>query len=47
MVSTISSGDDGLARAGVGSGTILEALREAQRKTLPDLKSLGLSVTTR
>ncbi|MFI6279895.1 ABC transporter substrate-binding protein [Streptomyces sp. NPDC050988] len=47
MVSTISSGDDGLARAGVGSGTILEALREAQSKTLPDLKSLGLSVTTR
>ncbi|MGP4043693.1 ABC transporter substrate-binding protein [Streptomyces sp. 2A115] len=47
MVSTISSGDDGLARAGAGSGTILEALREAQSKTLPDLKSLGLSVTTR
>nr|WP_238431447.1 sugar ABC transporter substrate-binding protein [Streptomyces cavernae] len=47
MVSTISSGDDGLARAGAGSGTILDALREAQQKTLPDLKSLGLSVTTR
>ncbi|WP_228033888.1 ABC transporter substrate-binding protein [Streptomyces spongiae] len=47
MVSTTSSGDDGLARAGVGSGTIIGALREAQKKTLPDLKSLGLSVTTR
>lgn len=46
MVSTTSSGDDGLARAGAGSGTILDALREAQRRTLPDLKSLGLSVTT-
>ncbi|WP_461059575.1 ABC transporter substrate-binding protein [Streptomyces pseudoechinosporeus] len=46
MVSTISSGDDGLARAGAGSGSILDALREAQSKTLPDLKSLGLSVTT-
>ncbi|MFE9650448.1 ABC transporter substrate-binding protein [Streptomyces sp. NPDC006365] len=47
MVSTISSGDDGLARAGAGSGSILDALREAQRKTMPDLKSLGLSVTER
>ncbi|MFG2029891.1 ABC transporter substrate-binding protein [Streptomyces sp. NPDC048825] len=47
MVSTISSGDDGLARAGAGSGSILEALREAQRRTMPDLKSLGLSVTER
>ncbi|MYU13813.1 extracellular solute-binding protein [Streptomyces sp. SID8361] len=47
MVSTTTSGDDGLARAGAGSGTILEALREAQSRTMPDLKSLGLSVTTR
>ncbi|TMU89555.1 sugar ABC transporter substrate-binding protein [Streptomyces sp. DASNCL29] len=46
MVSTTTSGDDGLARAGVGSGTVLEALREAQSRTMPDLKSLGLSVTT-
>jgi multiple sugar transport system substrate-binding protein len=47
MVSTTTSGDDGLAKAGVGSGDILKALREAQNKTMPDLKSLGLSVTTR
>lgn len=47
MVSTTTSGDDGLAKAGVGSGDILKALREAQSKTMPDLKSLGLSVTTR
>ncbi|MDW6057749.1 hypothetical protein SAZ11_06430 [Streptomyces sp. FXJ1.4098] len=46
MVSTTTSGDDGLAKAGVGSGDILKALREAQNKTMPDLKSLGLSVTT-
>ncbi|MGW3431033.1 ABC transporter substrate-binding protein [Streptomyces melanosporofaciens] len=47
MTSTTSSGDDGLAKAGAGSGDILKALRDAQSRTMPDLKSLGLSVTTR
>lgn len=47
MVSTTTSGDDGLAKAGAGSGGVLEALRDAQSKTMPDLKSLGLSVTER
>jgi multiple sugar transport system substrate-binding protein len=47
MVSTTTSGDDGLAKAGAGSGGVLEALRDAQSRTMPDLKSLGLSVTTR
>ncbi|MET7477306.1 extracellular solute-binding protein [Streptomyces sp. NPDC005648] len=46
MTSTITSVEDGFARAGAGSGTIIGALREGQRRTLPDLKSLGLSVTT-
>ena len=47
MVSTTTSGDDGLAKAGAGSGSVLKALRDAQSRTMPDLKSLGLSVTTR
>ncbi|MGW2521450.1 ABC transporter substrate-binding protein [Streptomyces sp. NPDC001617] len=46
MTSTITSVEDGFAKAGAGSGTIIGALREGQRRTLPDLKSLGLSVTT-
>ncbi|WP_405866108.1 MULTISPECIES: ABC transporter substrate-binding protein [unclassified Streptomyces] len=46
MSSTITSVEDGFAKAGAGSGTIIGALREGQRRTLPDLKSLGLSVTT-
>ena len=46
MTSTITSVEDGFARAGAGSGTIIGALREGQRRTLPDLKSLGLSVST-
>ncbi|MCX5054716.1 MULTISPECIES: ABC transporter substrate-binding protein [unclassified Streptomyces] len=46
MTSTITSVEDGFAKAGAGKGTIIGALREGQRRTLPDLKSLGLSVTT-
>ncbi|MEW2403300.1 sugar ABC transporter substrate-binding protein [Streptomyces sp. NPDC046862] len=46
MTSTITSVEDGFAKAGAGSGTIIGALREGERRTLPDLKSLGLSVTT-
>ncbi|MBA2811110.1 sugar ABC transporter substrate-binding protein [Streptomyces sp. KM273126] len=46
MTSTITSVEDGFAKAGAGRGSIVEALREGERRTLPDLKSLGLSVTT-
>ncbi|MGW0708400.1 ABC transporter substrate-binding protein [Streptomyces sp. NPDC002643] len=46
MTSTITSVEDGFAKAGAGSGTIIGALREGERRTLPDLESLGLSVTT-
>ncbi|GGZ86475.1 ABC transporter substrate-binding protein [Streptomyces bluensis] len=46
MTSTITSVEDGFAKAGAGSGSIIGALREGERRTLPDLKSLGLSVTT-
>lgn len=46
MTSTITSVEDGFAKAGAGRGSIIGALREGERRTLPDLKSLGLSVTT-
>jgi len=46
MTSTITSVEDGFAKAGAGSGTIVGALGEGQRRTLPDLRSLGLSVST-
>jgi multiple sugar transport system substrate-binding protein len=46
MTSTITSVEDGFAKAGAGSGSIIGALREGERRTLPDLSSLGLSVTT-
>lgn len=46
MTSTVTSVEDGFAKAGAGSGSIIGALREGERRTLPDLKSLGLSVTT-
>lgn len=46
MTSTITSVEDGLAKAGAGSGSVEKALREGQRRTLPDLESLGLSVST-
>ncbi|NEA98056.1 sugar ABC transporter substrate-binding protein [Streptomyces sp. SID13726] len=47
MTSTITSVEDGFAKAGAGSGSIIGSLREGERRTLPDLKSLGLSVTTK
>ncbi len=34
---------DGFARAGAGEGTVIDAVREAQSGTMPDLKALGLS----
>ncbi|MFJ1767005.1 ABC transporter substrate-binding protein [Amycolatopsis sp. NPDC088138] len=36
---------DGFARAGAGQGTVLDAVRDAQRATMPDLVALGLSTT--
>jgi multiple sugar transport system substrate-binding protein len=36
---------DGFARAGAGQGTVLDAVRDAQRATMPDLVALGLATT--
>lgn len=36
---------DGFARAGAGQGTVLDAVRDAQRATMPDLAALGLATT--
>lgn len=36
---------DGFARAGAGQGTVLDAVRDAQKATMPDLVALGLSTT--
>ncbi|WP_370942201.1 ABC transporter substrate-binding protein [Amycolatopsis sp. cg5] len=36
---------DGFALAGAGEGTLLDAVREAQRGTMPDLVALGLATT--
>lgn len=43
MTATLKTVQDGLARAGDGEGTVLGALREGQRSTMPDLTSLGLN----
>ncbi|GAB3473621.1 ABC transporter substrate-binding protein [Amycolatopsis cihanbeyliensis] len=37
---------DGFARAGAGQGTLLGAVRDAQRATMADLAALGLATTT-
>ncbi|MEU5833677.1 extracellular solute-binding protein [Streptomyces diacarni] len=42
MTATLKTVQTGLARAGDGEGTVLAALEEGQRSTMPDLKSLGL-----
>lgn len=42
MTATLKTVQDGLARAGDGEGTVLGAVEEGQRSTMPDLKSLGL-----
>ncbi|MER7394695.1 sugar ABC transporter substrate-binding protein [Streptomyces sp. NPDC000151] len=47
MTATQKVMQDGFARAAGGQGTIIDAVREAQRGTLPDLKALGLSTTER
>ncbi len=36
---------DGFARAGAGQGTVLDAVRDAQKATMPDLTALGLATT--
>ena len=36
---------DGFARASAGQGTLLDAVRDAQRATMPDLIALGLATT--
>ncbi|GAA1710872.1 sugar ABC transporter substrate-binding protein [Fodinicola feengrottensis] len=36
---------DGLARAGAGQETVIDAVRAAQSGTMPDLRALGLSTT--
>lgn len=43
MTATLKTVQDELARAGGGEGTVLDAVREGQRSTMPDLKSLGLN----
>lgn len=42
MTPTLKTVQDGLARAGGGEGTVLDAVKDGQRSTLPDLKALGL-----
>ncbi|WP_345745286.1 extracellular solute-binding protein [Streptomyces sp. ODS28] len=44
MTATHKVMQDGFARAAGGDGTLLGAVREAQRSTLPDLRALGLGV---
>ncbi|WP_284744763.1 ABC transporter substrate-binding protein [Amycolatopsis sp. RTGN1] len=36
---------DGFARAGAGQGTLLDAVHDAQKATMPDLNALGLATT--
>ncbi|SDY06629.1 multiple sugar transport system substrate-binding protein [Amycolatopsis xylanica] len=45
MTATQRVMEDGFALAGAGDGTLLDAVREAQRGTMPDLKALGLTTT--
>lgn len=47
MTATQKAMQDGFARAAGGRGSILDAVREAQRGTMPDLKALGLATTER
>ncbi len=45
MTATNRVMQDGFARASAGDGTILDAIREAQSGTMPDLAALGLTTT--
>jgi multiple sugar transport system substrate-binding protein len=43
MTATQKVMQDGFAKAGAGEGTLIDAVKEAQSGTMPDLKALGLS----
>ncbi len=45
MRATVTVMQDGFARAGGGRGSVIDAVRAAQRGTMPDLKALGLATT--
>jgi len=45
MTATQHVMQDGFARASGGEGTILDAVREAQSATMPDLVALGLATS--
>ncbi|MEU8570019.1 extracellular solute-binding protein [Streptomyces pathocidini] len=45
MTATQRVMQDGFAQAGGGQGTLLDAVRAAQKGTMPDLKALGLKTT--
>ncbi|HEY9332309.1 MAG TPA: sugar ABC transporter substrate-binding protein [Streptomyces sp.] len=45
MTATQKVMQDGFARVGGGQGSVLDAVRAAQRGTMPDLRALGLSTT--
>ncbi|WP_461018398.1 ABC transporter substrate-binding protein [Streptomyces daliensis] len=47
MTATIKTMQDGFARGSGGDGTLIDAVREAQRATMPDLKALGLRTRER
>lgn len=45
MSATVKVMQDGFARASGGQGSLIEAVKAAQRGTMPDLEALGLSTT--
>ena len=45
MTATGKVMQDGFARVGGGQGSLIDAVRAAQRGTMPDLKALGLATT--
>ncbi|MEV6796252.1 extracellular solute-binding protein [Streptomyces sp. NPDC051320] len=47
MTATGKVMQDGFARASGGQGSLIDAVRAAQRGTMPDLKALGLATTER
>ncbi|MFE7565468.1 ABC transporter substrate-binding protein [Streptomyces sp. NPDC057539] len=47
MTATMKVMQDGFARVSGGQGSLIEAVRAAQKGTMPDLKALGLTTTER
>ncbi|MFD4778648.1 sugar ABC transporter substrate-binding protein, partial [Streptomyces sp. NPDC058427] len=45
MTAALKVMQDAFARVGGGQGSLLDAVRAAQRGTMPDLRALGLSTT--